>query len=53
MPHAINDRDEDGVNGVEQHVWLSLNRVVGIVIEVSSVVYDGADNDDVDGCIGV
>ena len=53
MPHAIDDGDEDGVNSVEQHVGLSLNGVVGIVIEVSSVVYDGADNDDVDGYIGV
>ena len=51
MPHAISDGDEDGVNGVERYVGLSLNRVVGIVIEVASVVYDGVDNDDVDGCI--
>ena len=52
MPHAIDDGDEDDVNGVERYVGLSLNGVVGIVVEVSSVVYDG-ENDDVDVYIGV
>ena len=52
MPHAVDDGDEDDVNGVERYVGLSLNGVVGIVVEVSSVVYDG-ENDDVDVYIGV